>query len=84
MEVPAHSEEVQDNQSNPIKNPASDKDDPTRCSILQFLSMFMIFLAVGVLAGMAINHFLVEKNTNNIEKFLTISKLNKCTCIHQK
>ncbi|XP_019859044.1 PREDICTED: uncharacterized protein LOC109580157 [Amphimedon queenslandica] len=58
------SKEVQNYQSNYIKNPAKNWG----------CYMFVIFLAVGVvLAGVAMNRFVtVEKNTNNIEKFLTI------------
>ena len=36
----------------------------------------MIFLVV--LAGVAINHFVADKNTNDVEKFMSIiSKLKK-------
>lgn len=39
--------------------------------------VFVIFLAVSaVLAGVAINRYvMMEKNTNDVEKLLTISKL---------
>ena len=57
----------------------------TACSNLKKWGCYLFMIFFAVLAGVAINHFMVEKNTNDVEKFISIiSKLTKCTRTHQK
>ena len=68
----------------PPSDPAK-QDSTIACSNLRKWGCYLFMIFLAVLAGVTINHFVVEKNTNDVEKITSItSKLTKYTCTHQK